>query len=234
MADMPRTTISPDALTGCIEDRSHNQEGELNQVPGADLFFTVAKDVFAYDGNINHTLEQTTLEDVRAQETYTVHNDSSHGEEMDGCGFAARIKDIFLDTHANITDIINELDLTEAQQEQAITFSETLGKLAVHETYLSVVGGELITSAVDAGAHLVTYSGNHVATTLSIDEEDGMTYDSSTKDKRFNLDSNHAHARAEAFDLDGEKAEILAKVLSLATVRVLSEGAITKPVIIAN
>lgn len=238
----PRKEISKSAGSGCIEDRTFAgaDQGELNQVPGADLFFSVARDAINTNGDVDHTLRDSVLADISALDhksyTYQVHNDADHGGEFDGCGFAAQIKDIFIDASTNIEPILEELELNETDAKTARELAGTLGKLATHSSYLSVVGGELVEAAVNAGASLITYSGEHTASKLSIDMQTGRTYDSADANNpdtetevTFNVDTNHAANRAQVFGVDSEKAKILAEVLSLATVRVLSNGAITKP-----
>lgn len=230
--------------SGCIEDRTFEgaEHGERNQVPGADLFFSFLRDVQAVekDGTPTHnTLLETVLKDVkRLGRKYTVHNDADHGEVFDGCGFAAKLADILADLQQNIDEIISGLNFDESEESRARELADAAGKLGKHKGYLEVTGGVLVKKAHEAGAGLLTYSGNHAAKELTIDRSEGSTYDSarthadSASTPVFNVDSNYAYNYAVTFGLDPETTAVFAEVASLATVRVLSNKQIAKAVYI--
>lgn len=227
--------------SGCIEDRTFEgaEHGERNQVPGADLFFSLLRDVQAVerDGVPTHdTLLKTVLKDVkRLGRKYTVHNDADHGEVFDGCGFAAKLADILTDLQQNIDDIIGGLDLDKSEKDRARELADAASRLSKQKGYLEVTGGALVKKAHDAGADLVTYSGSHTAKELTVDRSEGSTYDSAqahagTAAPVFNVDSNYAYDHAVTFGLDPETAAVFAEIVSLATVRVLSGKKIVRAV----
>ncbi len=227
--------------TGCIEDRSFigAENGELQQVPGADIFFSFARDIVASANNNDHaqTLEQSVLADVSMLGgLYTVHNAADHGGEFDGCGFAARIVEIAEDASSSDTfdEVFTGSNLDEEHRTRALELVRGIGTLLTSD-YFAVVGGALVEKAVDAGASLVTYKKNHEAAIITADTTNGQTYDSTEANDpqtpsapSYNLDVNHAVNRAETFSIDETDSMIIARLLATSTVRILSNGAITK------
>ncbi|HIA91666.1 TPA: hypothetical protein EYO12_00935 [Candidatus Saccharibacteria bacterium] len=234
-----RTTTIQGEKSGCIEDRAFLgvENGELNQVPGADLFFSFARDIVesADDSNTPTTLVDSVLDDVATfGPQYNVHNDQDHGSEYDGCGFAAKIVEISTDLTTNFESVFSGSGLHSSDKSRAEELTEGLRKIT-NEKYFVKIGGELVKTAIEAGANLITYTGEHTAGQLTEDGDTGRTYDSAEANNpetesttTFNLDSNHARSRATAFGIDSEDSIILAKLLATATVRVLSDNAITQ------
>ncbi len=226
---------------GCIEDRQpetfngSNIENkvEFRQAPGADVFFSSAADVIKEakaPGSITHALNDTVKQQIDNLDKYHVHNDSAHGDEFDGCGFMAKQPEIYEYLAENVTDIFAETQLPKDMLNRAKELASAAGRLANREDYFSISGGELVKKAVEEyGALLVTYSGDHTASTLIIDKRDGFTYDSKSANSTendfqtsFNLDADLSLlGRAEEFGLDTEDAILFAEIISIATVRVL-------------
>lgn len=226
---------------GCIEDRrpeTFNGDAietkvEFKQIPGADVFFSSAADVIDEanaPGSIKHTLDDTVKKHIGEQEEYHVHNDSAHGNEYDGCGFMAKQPEIYTHLAENVAEIFKETQLPDSMFDRAEELAAAAGRLASNDEYFSISSGELVKKAIEEyGASLLTYSGDHTASTLIIDQRDDFTYDSKAANSAendletsFNLDADISLIkRAEEFGLDTEDAILFAEIVSVATVRVL-------------
>lgn len=225
---------------GCIEDRMLNQEGNVFQAPGGDLFFTSLRDLTHY---ANRELDSTRLldsviRDATEQPAYALHNDEDHGEFHDGCGYAAEQQAIYEYLGNNIHELIERINadkagsIPEDQQARIAELAQAATELAQDEMYFSVTGGELVKQALKKQPNIIllTYIGDHTAPGLTIDETPDQTYepdDANNPDTEsnttFNVDADDFLAdKATAYDLDGEIAKSFVKVLSLATVDVLS------------
>lgn len=226
---------------GCIEDRQPETlndialeaKVEFKQTPGADVFFSSAADVIEeanIPGSVKHSLNDTVKQHINDLDEYHVHNDNSHGDKFDGCGFMAKQPGIYRYLAENVDEIFTETQLPEDMLDRAEELAAAAGRLANNDNYFSVSGGELVQKAVEEyGALLVTYSGDHTASSLIIDERDDFTYDSKTANSAenefetsFNLDADISLLdRAEEFGLEAEDAILFAEIVSIATVRVL-------------
>lgn len=241
-----RTEFIQIGASGCIEDRTFIgvEHGELNQVPGADLFFTIARDIAnVADGVMIPSslhLSQSVTDDATKIEKYTVHVDDQHGGKYGGCGFAKRLVDIATETTDDTyyKEIVTGAHLKPNEQERAAELKQGLARLAT-SGYFDMVDEPLIELAAQNGATVIEYTGIHTAQEATVDDSDQTTYGSqeandphSTNKPTFNVDTNHARNRAPEFDIDPKDAEILARILTVATVRVLSERKITQLTVI--
>ncbi len=237
---MSTRTTNTIERSGCIEDRTFTtaHDGELHQVPGADLFFTIARDIVrAADPseNTDTTLSESVLSDVaQLASDYTVHNDEHNDTSHSGCGFAAQLTAIVQDCVDNQADVIHGAHITKQDERRSADLISGLSKL-INKGYFDTVGEALVQAAHDAGATMVTYIGEHTASSITADGSDDTTYDSAEANDdstdsspAFNLDTNHARNRAEMFGVHPNDGEIIARLLATSTVRILSGHTITE------
>ena len=247
---VPQTTTRTVGF-GCIEDRTlallngetFPTDSELKQAPGADIFFTSVRDLLqdaSAPGSVSHTQKDAVVSDVAKTEVYRVHNDTNNGGDFGGCGFVAHQKEIYSylaeNTESILRDHVDVLALSYTEAEVARATAGSAARLA-SGGYFADPGAEVIEAAVAAGAELITYADGHTASTLVIDSRNATTYDSREANNEstdsstsFNVDTDDdMRARAREFGIDSADAVALAKVLSIATVRVLgADGAVTR------
>ena len=245
--------------TGCVDDRllaimfgepfDLKTMGELNQLPGADVFFSLASDIItvANIGLTGSTLSESVGSDaefsVEQGRDYVVHNDDSDNFSLSGCGFLEHIEEIGHDLVKNFEEVFEgsrlETDLRERAKKLVDGISLLINTVEFNGRpykYLDKVGAELVRHALDHGAKLVTYEGAHTGKRITVDEQTAHTYDSvdahsnkSGSEPRYNLDTNHAEERGETlYDISSKDATILARLLAVSTVRVLTGGKINK------
>jgi len=239
MSNFPSTQKPSSTNWGCIEDRSIvDPTSNCNQAPGADAFFTSTKDLVAEadsPGSVDHSLLSSLLSDSKKADNFTVHNDEGRDDVYGGCGYLAHQKDIYKYLSENIDDIIKTLQnskpnsLTDPEIGRSKSIAQAASRLAKSEKYFTKQSSDIVEELVNNGANLLIYKDSHTAGTLVIDTRDDATYDpndannSETKSSTtFNVDVDESmRQRAESFDLNPEDAQLIAKVLSVATVRVL-------------
>jgi|GEM_PF-3466139 len=240
IVSVPTATSPNENITGCIEDRIVIDDLNILQLPGGDAFLTAARDIIAV-ADYNDEPERfvdSVLRDIELIDHYTLHRDEDHGDFYDGCGFLASQSDIYRYLADSVGLIIKRLNSADgettdqSETERAHALARATGKLAVSSSYLSVCGGALVSQAAQAGVETISYRGDHTAGQLTINRRENETYDpivanddEPTTETSFNVDIDSSlHRKAAQFDITADDAVLLAKLLSVATVDVLSDS----------
>jgi hypothetical protein len=202
------------------------------------LFFAALVDVVSEadnPGSVTNTFSERVKAEIGNRNNFALHNDSSHGDHFEGCGFLAKQDQVYVTANDKFDDLIKRNEqtrpkpYTEAELSRMKQLAAAAKSLASRDGYFDMSGGELVRTAVeDWGAVLLTYAGDHTASRHRINFTTGETYKSADAnhpdtdyETSFNADAHHAAEVAREHMVDSSDAELFVELISTATVDVL-------------